>query len=301
MKVLIAGSSGLVGSALIDSFRATGDEPLPLLRQNRSKESPSWNPETGVIDLAGVKDITAVVNLAGDNISEGRWNEQKKKRIIDSRVKGTRLLSEYFVSSGQKPDVIISASAVGYYGERGEELVDETCESGNGFLADVCRQWEGATSVAVEAGIRVVNLRFGVILSAAGGPLKKMLFPFNKGVGAVIGSGKQYMSWVSIVDVVEIIRWVIEQESLEGSLNLVSPRAVSNREFTKTLGRLLHRPTVFRMPSFVARLAFGEMADELLLASTRAVPEKLVASGYRFRHPELCGALEQLLQSPESV
>ena len=201
MKVLITGSSGLVGSALTDFFVANGDEVIRLLRRSAPADSPVWDPENGEIDLAGVRDISAVVHLAGDNLAEGQWNDRKKNSILNSRVKGTQLLSEFFAAKEHKPNVIVSASAVGYYGNRGEKRVDEASEPGKGFLADVCRQWEEATASAVDAGIRVANLRLGLILSAEGGALKKMLLPFRIGLGGVIGSGKQYMSWVSIDDV----------------------------------------------------------------------------------------------------
>ncbi len=298
MKILIAGSSGLIGSALIDSLGAAGHEIIRLRRNDRMEGSPFWDPENGIMDLADVKDIDAVINLAGDSIAEGRWNDKKKDRILNSRVRGTRLLAEVFAASGNKPRVIVSASAVGVYGDRGDELVDETSEPGSGFLVDVCKQWEAATALAVDAGIRVVNVRFGVVLSAAGGALRKMLFPFKMGLGGPVGSGRQYMSWVSIDDVVEIIRYVIENDSLHGPVNVVSPNPVSNRQFTKTLGAVLHRPTIFPMPAFAARLAFGEMANELLLAGTRVAPKKLIDSGYKFRHPELAEALEHLLKKP---
>ncbi|MEC4680591.1 MAG: TIGR01777 family oxidoreductase [Nitrospirota bacterium] len=301
MKVLITGSSGLIGSVLIESLASNGHEVIRLLRKKFAKDSPVWDPENDVIDLADVRDIAAVVHLAGDNIAEGRWNDRKKGRIRNSRVRGTKLLAEFFAASEHKPRIIVSASAVGVYGDRGEELVDETSEPGNGFLADVCQQWEGATASAVDAGIRVANVRFGVVLSTAGGALKKMLLPFRMGLGGVIGGGKQYMSWVSIDDVVGMIQYVIGNDSMRGPVNLVSPHAVSNHEFTKTLGRVLHRPTIFPMPAFAARLAFGEMANELLLSSTRAVPKKLMNSGYKFRHPELGEAFEHLLKNAESI
>ena len=301
MKVLITGSSGLVGSALTDFFVANGDEVIRLLRRSAPADSPVWDPENGEINLAGVRDISAVVHLAGDNLGEGRWNDRKKNSILNSRVKGTQLLSEFFAATEHKPNVIVSASAVGYYGNRGEERVDEASELGKGFLADVCRQWEEATASAVDVGIRVANLRLGLILSAEGGALKKMLLPFRIGLGGVIGSGKQYMSWVSIDDVIGMIQHIIANEALCGPVNLVSPNSVSNREFTKTLGQVLNRPTIFPMPAFAARIAFGEMADELLLSSTRVIPKKLMDNGYEFRHPELGGAFEHLLNMEDNI
>jgi len=301
MKVLITGSSGLIGSALIESLAANGHEVIRLLRKKFAEDSPVWDPENGVIDLADVRGIAAVVHLAGDNIAEGRWNGKKKERILNSRVIGTKLLAQFFAASDHKPQVIVSASAVGIYGDRGEELVDENSGPGNGFLADVCKEWEGATASAVDGGIRVVNVRLGVVLSTAGGALKKMLLPFRMGMGGVIGTGKQYMSWASIDDVGGMIQYVLANDSMRGPVNLVAPNAVCNREFTKTLGRVLHRPTIFPMPAFAARIAFGEMANELLLPSTRVQPKKLMDSGYKFRHPELGEAFEHLLKKADGI
>jgi uncharacterized protein (TIGR01777 family) len=295
MKVLVTGSSGLIGSALIESLTANGHEAIRLLRTAFAEGLPFWDPENGVIDLGDVTGVDAVVHLAGYSIANGRWNERTKARILDSRVRGTKLLAEFFAESAHKPHVIVSASGVGAYGECGEDVVDERSEFGKGFLADVARQWEESTAPAVKAGIRVVNIRLGIVLSASGGALKKMLLPFKMGLGGVIGSGKQYMSWVSIDDVAKMIQYVMANDSMRGPVNLVSPTPVSNYEFTKTLGRALHRPTVFRMPAFVACLAFGEMAKELLLSSTRAMPKKLMDTGYQFRHSELEEAFKYLL------
>ena len=301
MKVLITGSSGLIVSALTESLEANGHEVIRLLRKKLDDKSPAWDPENSVIDLGDVTGIDAVIHLAGENIAAGRWNAQKKERILSTRVKGTKLLAEFFAASDHKPRIIISASAVGIYGDRGEELVDETSEPGNGFLAGVCKQWEQATTPAVDAGIRVANVRFGMILSTSGGALKKMLGPFRMGLGGIIGNGKQYVSWVSIDDVVEMIQYIIMNDSMRGPINLVSPNAVSNREFTKTLGRVLHRPTIFPVPAFAARIAFGEMANELLLTSTRVQPTKLMDSDYKFRHAELGEALKHLLKKPDGI
>ncbi len=301
MKVLVTGSSGLIGSALLESLFANGHEVVRLLRKNLAEGSPFWDPENGVVNLADVRNIDAVVHLAGDNIAEGRWNERKKARILDSRVKGTNLLAEFFATSQHKPRVMVAASAIGFYGDRGEALVDEASASGTGFLADVVKQWEEATTAAVDAGIRVANVRLGVVLSARGGALKKMLIPFRMGLGGVIGSGKQYMSWVGIDDVVEIIQYVIANDSLRGPVNLVSPNAVSNREFTRMLGHVLHRPAIFPMPAFAARIAFGEMANDLLLASTRVEPKRLMENGYEFRYPELGQAFKHILDPSDGV
>lgn len=301
MKILITGSSGLVGSALIESLAANGHSVIRLLRKNVGQDSPVWDPAHGTIDLADSKDIEAVVHLAGESIAQGRWNNTKKSRILNSRVDGTKLLASYFSQSDHKPKIIVSASAIGFYGNRGDEILDETSTPGKGFLADVCTQWEEATTSAVEAGIRVANIRFGMILSPAGGALKKMLLPFKMGLGGVFGTGKQYISWVAIDDVVEMIQFIIANESLQGPVNLVSPHAITNRQFTKLLGRVLHRPTIFPMPAFAARIAFGEMADELLLTSTRVVPNKLINSGYTFRYCQLEEAFQHLLNKKKQI
>lgn len=296
MKVLVTGSSGLIATALIASLAERGHDVVRLLRHPGNPGVPSWDPDRGTLDLAGVRDIEAVVHLAGESIADGRWTVAKKARILDSRVKGTTLLANGLAALASPPRVFISASAVGYYGERGDELLDEAGACGNDFLSDVCRQWEHATGPAAGAGVRVVNLRLGVILSAAGGALAKMLTPFRMGVGGVVGSGRQYMSWVSLEDVVAAIHFLMMNEALRGPVNCVSPNPVSNREFTATLGRMLHRPTIFPLPAFAARLALGEMADALLLTSIRAVPRKLLDGGYAFRHPQLAEALEAELR-----
>ena len=297
MKVLITGSSGLIGSALAKSLTSNGHDVIRLLRHSSANDSPVWGPENGVMDLADVGEITAVVHLAGENIADGRWSGSKKNRILNSRVRGTKLLAEYFADSDQKPQVIISASAVGFYGDRGTEIVDEESNAGKSFLANVCVQWEDALNAAVETGIRVVKVRFGIVLSINGGALKKMLLPFKIGAGGVIGSGKQYMSWVSIDDAVEMIQFAITNDLIQGPINFVTPNAISNRKFTRTFGQVLHRPTIFPLPEFAIRIALGEMADELLLNSTRVFPKKLVESGYKFLQPELSQALDHLTKA----
>lgn len=296
MKILITGSSGLIGSALIRSLNANGHTTLRLLRNNITVDSPFWDPDNSIINMAGIKSIDAVVHLAGEGIAEGRWYKRKKNRILKSRVVGTKLIADFFAKSDTKPKVIISASGVGYYGDCGDNKVDENSHHGSGFLADVAKQWEDAALPAAKAGIRLVNIRLGMVLSSSGGALKKMIPPYKLGLAGIIGDGKQYMSWVCIDDVIEVIQYIINNQSITGPVNLVSPHPVTNHQFTKTLGTVLHRPTIFRMPAFAARLAFGEMADELLLSSTRAVPGKLTNSGYKFRYPELREAFEHLIR-----
>jgi uncharacterized protein (TIGR01777 family) len=235
------------------------------------------------------------VHLAGENIASGRWTAEKKARIRDSRVNGTRRLSEALAQLSVPPKVLVSASAVGYYGNRGDEILREDSPSGSGFLAGVCRAWEAATEPATQKGIRTVILRNGVALSPNGGILAKILLPFKMGAGGVVGGGKQYLSWIALDDMVEAIHHVLITGSMQGPVNIVAPYPVTNQEFTKTLGHVLGRPTLVPVPAFAARLAFGEMADELLLASARVEPSRLLATGYTFRYPDLEGALRHLL------
>lgn len=297
MNVLVSGSTGLVGSALVSSLQSRGDQVTRLVRSDPAagEKALRWDPDQGKLDLAAVAGIDAVVHLAGESIASGRWTAEKKARIRDSRVKGTRLLSEALSKLTQRPRVLVSASAIGFYGDRGDELLTEASPRGSGFLADVCQEWEQATQPASRSGIRVVNLRFGVILSPAGGALAKMLLPFRMGVGGKIGSGRQYMSWISLDDATAAVQHALANDSVHGPVNAVAPRPVTNLEFTKTLGWVLKRPTIFPMPAFAARLAFGEMANELLLGGARVEPSALVKSGYAFRHPNLEGALRFLL------
>lgn len=295
MRILISGSTGLVGSALAPRLTTAGHDVVPLVRkQAASPTEVSWDPMAGSIDAARLEGIDAVVHLAGENIA-GRWTAAKKQRIRESRVRGTRLLADTLAALNQRPKVLVTASAVGIYGNRGDEMLDEMSRPGSGVLAEVCQEWEQATHSAAAAGIRVVNLRFGVILSPAGGALAKMLTPFRLGLGGRLGSGQQYMSWIAIDDAIEAIYRAITDDELTGPVNVVASEAVTNVHFTKTLGRVLKRPTVFPMPAFAARLIFGQMADEALLASARVKPARLNAAGFTFRYPELEGALRHVL------
>lgn len=297
MKVLVTGSTGLVGTALTLKLRAAGHQAVRLVR--KSPESSSdvvWAPMVGVLDRELIEGIDAAVHLAGENIFGLRWTEGKKAKIRDSRVKGTRFLAESLAGLKNKPKALICASAVGFYGDRGEEVLTEQSPPGRGFLADVCREWEAACDPASQKGIRVVNTRFGIILTPRGGALRKMLPAFKMGLGGIIGNGRQYWSWISLEDVLEVILRTLTDVSLVGPINVVSPRPSTNGEFTKTLGRVLNRPTIFPLPTSVARLALGEMADAMLLASARAEPARLKSSGYVFKHPDLESCLRDLLK-----
>lgn len=297
MTVLVTGSTGLVGSSLVPHLEARGHRVLRLVRTSPKDDvERRWDPETGELAPAALEGIQAMVHLAGENIASGRWNEAKKGRIRSSREDGTRLLAKGLAGLQTPPGVLVSASAIGYYSNRGDEILNEESPPGADFLAETCIAWENAARPAADAGVRTVNLRIGIVLSADGGALAKMLFPFKMGVGGVIGGGDQYMSWVSISDLTRIIVHALNVETLEGPVNAVAPAPVTNREFTKTLGGVLSRPTLFPMPAFAARLAFGEMADALLLSSTRVTPNRLQESGYDFQHPELEGALRHVLE-----
>lgn len=296
MKILISGSHGLVGTALIKSLEPEGHEIFTLVRHY--PESPSeieWSPDRYSIALARIEGFDAVVHLAGENIAEGRWTAEKKKRIRESRVKGTKLLGDALANLSNPPRTLISASAIGYYGHRGDEVLTEDSAPGDDFLSEVCVEWEKATALATEKGIRVVNTRFGIILDANGGALAKMLPPFRMGIGGRIGSGKQWMSWIALDDVIGGIKFALTNETLRGPVNFVAPNPVRNAEFTKTLGRALSRPTIFPIPAFGVRLVFGEMADALLLSGQRVEPSRLHESAYQFQYQQLDSALSRVL------
>ncbi|MBA3320016.1 MAG: TIGR01777 family protein [Pyrinomonadaceae bacterium] len=296
MKIIVSGATGLVGRALLPSLRADGHQVTSLVRKQTGTGSEVlWNPAAGQLDAAGLEGYEAIVHLAGENVGEGRWTEEKKQSIRDSRVQGTSLLAGALARLATPPRVFVSASAIGYYGDRGAEVLTEESAPGADFLSGVCREWEAAADAARAAGIRVVSLRFGVILSADGGALKKMLTPFKLGAGGQVGGGEQYMSWLTLDDAVGAIKHALSREDLRGAVNVVAPHPATNGEFTKTLGKVLGRPTFFPVPAFAARLAFGEMADALLLASTRVEPARLKATGYQFKHPQLENGLRHTL------
>jgi uncharacterized protein (TIGR01777 family) len=297
MKILVTGSHGLVGSALLKSLVADGHEVVRLVRGEREFGSPDieWHPEQGAVDAQQFEGLNAVFHLAGESIASGRWTEEKKRAIRDSRVRDTRLLSETLAGLSQVPDVFVCASAIGYYGNRGDELLTEESRPGDDFLASVCVEWEQATQAAVEKGIRTVNARFGIVLDRNGGALAKMLTPFRMGIGGRVGNGKQWMSWIALEDVVGGLKFLLLDSAANGPVNFVAPEPVTNAEFTRVLGRVLSRPTFFPVPVFGARLAFGEMADALLLTSQRVEPAVLEDKGFPFYWPTLEPALRHLL------
>jgi uncharacterized protein len=294
-RVLVSGVSGPIGTALLSSFETGRTEIVRLVRgRAQNAAQVSWDP-LAPLSPATVSGFDAVIHLAGESVV-GRWTEEKKKAIRESRIQGTRHLAAALAQSKVKPRVLVCASAVGFYGNRGDELLREESPAGQGFLPEVCREWEDASQVAAEAGIRTVNIRIGLVLSAKGGALGNMLKPFKLGLGGRIGSGQQWWSWVHVDDIVGGIHHAIRTESLSGPVNLVAPNPLRNAEFTKVLASVLGRPAVFPVPEFALRLAFGKMAaEELLLASQRVEPGKLRASGYTFRFRELRAALENLV------
>src|SRR5262245_50637512 len=293
MKVAIAGASGLVGSALIPVLRTIGAEITRLVRSKPKAGEIEWHPNQDEVSPNSLEGFEVIINLAGENIAGGRWTDDQKKKIHDSRVHGTHLLSEAIAKLARKPRAFICASATGIYGDRDSETLDEQSESGGGFLAGVCREWEKASEPAIKAGVRVVNLRFGPILAREGGMLAKLLTPFKMGMGGKVGSGKQFISWVSLDDAVNAVKLAIKDDSMHGPVNIVSPNPVTNEEFTRTLGHVLNRPTALAMPAFAARLAFGEMADEMLLASQKVLPRKLLSAGFQFQLPKLEDAIRK--------
>jgi uncharacterized protein (TIGR01777 family) len=295
MRILVSGASGLIGTAVTKAASRAGHTTVALTRGNATPGAVRWDPAAGTIEKERLEGFDAVVHLAGENIAAARWSAAQKQRILDSRVRGTQLLCSTLAALKSPPRVLICSSAVGVYGDCGDRLLTEDSPAGNDFLANVCRQWEASTNAASNAGLRVVNLRTGVVLAKEGGALAKMLFPFKMGVGGKIGSGAQYMSWIHLDDQAESVLHCIGRDSLRGPVNSVGPAPATNAEFTKTLGRVLGRPTVFPLPGFAARLILGEMADGLLLASQRVEPRKLAASGYSFRYSNLETALRQIL------
>ena len=296
VDVAITGSTGLVGRALSDALTAGGHRVVPMVRPATGRDGLAWDPESGAVDTSGLSGVGAVVHLAGEGIGGRRWNAAHKARVMESRRQGTRVLAEALARLDLRPAVFLSASAVGWYGDRADEVLTEESAAGAGFVAEVCREWEGATAPAEEAGIRVVHLRSGLVLSRGGGLLPRMLLPFRLGVGGRLGSGHQWMSWISIADEVAAILHLLGADDVRGPVNLTGPEPVTNRVFTKTLGRVLRRPTVLPLPAVALKAAFGrEMAGETVLISQRVLPQRLTDSGFTFAHPSLDVALRAVL------
>jgi uncharacterized protein (TIGR01777 family) len=297
MKILITGSSGLIGSALVPFLKKEGHEVKKLVRTAAvlEKDALCWDPQHCEVNPDDFEGYDVLINLAGENIASSRWTPEKKRKIKDSRVLGTHIICELMARLKDPPKLEINASAVGYYGSREDEVLHEGSSPGTGFLAKVCQEWEDATEPAAKRGIRVVEVRFGKVHYTKGGVLARLLTPIKWGVGGVVGSGKQYMSWIHIDDLVAAIQHIIVNENISGPVNVVSPEAVTNREFTKTLGQVLHRPTIIPLPASIARFALGEMADELLLSSTRVSPDVLSSTNFSFSFPELKEAIQNLV------
>jgi len=298
MKVLVSGSSGLIGSALVRKLEDQGHVVGRLVRREpKSEHEVCWDPARLEIDREGLEGWGAVVHLAGENIASGRWTAARKKRIRESRVLGTGLLSDALAGLPEPPTTFVCASAIGFYGNRGEEVLTEESPQGRGFLASTCLAWEAAAQPARQAGIRVVQPRIGVVLSPDGGALKKMLLPFRLGLGGRLGSGKQWLSWISLPDMIGVLMRALEDDNMSGAYNAVAPNPVTNAEFTRTLGKVLGRPTMFPVPQFALRLMLGtEMAQELLLASAHIEPTRLKAHHHEFSHPDLETALRAVIQ-----
>lgn len=297
-RVVLTGSSGLIGTALINRLTSGGHTVTRMVRRNPGPGDAVWNPTTGVIDTSALEGADAVVHLAGEGIADSKWTAEHKRAVLDSRVQGTTLLARTMGKLDAKPPVWVSGSAIGFYGNRGDEELTESSPRGAGFLADVVQAWEDATTDAESAGIRVAHIRTGIVMSTKGGALKQQLLPFKLGVGGRMGSGKQWLPWITLDDEVSAIMHVIDTESLSGPVNLVSPHPVTNAEFTKVLGKALKRPTFIPIPLLPLKLLFGEeMVKEMLLASARVLPTKLESSGFVFANADLAAGLGSLLSS----
>ena len=297
MRVLITGASGLIGTALQGSFKEKGYEMLLTSRKEpKDAEHVQWDAETGFTDPSKLEGVDVVVHLAGESVNGLRWTEEKKKAIRDSRIHGTQSVVGAISKLKNKPKVFISASAIGFYGDRADEEMSETSAAGDTFLAEVTKDWEAEARRAEDSGIRTVLLRTGIVLSKDGGALGTMLLPFKFGLGGVVGNGKQWMSWISLDDHIRVINYAIENESVRGAVNSVAPHPVTNEEFTKTLGEILYRPTIFPLPEFAISMVFGEMGDALLLASTKVLPKRLEDAGFTFEFPDLKPAIEHAVK-----
>lgn len=292
-KIVVTGASGFIGGALVSFLRAQGQTVRTLGRG--AGADVQWDPKRRQLDAQTLAGTEAVVHLAGESLL-GRWTAKKRQEILDSRRQGTELLAEALAGLEPRPQVLISASAVGYYGDRGSDVVTEEDGPGSGFLSQVCVAWESATQAAEKADIRVVHLRLGIVASSRGGAFPKMLLPFRLAVGQSLGDGRQYLSWIALPDLLKAIEHCLNDDALRGPVNAVAPESVTNRDFSRTAAELLHRWTLPRLPAFALRAALGEMADEVILSSTRAVPQRLLQSGFTFDYPQLPKALAAIIQ-----
>ena len=296
MRVLVTGSSGFIGSALVAALDTRGDEVVRLGRGGGASGGPSWDPEAGTISTVAFDGVDAVVHLAGEGIGEKKWTPEQKRRIVDSRTKGTALLARTLADLPTKPAVLVSGSAIGYYGNRDDEVLDETSTSGDDFLAGLCREWEAAAQPAADAGIRLVHNRTGIVLAPQGGVLKRLLTPFRLGLGGRVATGRQWMSWIAMEDTVGAILHALDHDTVRGPMNLTAPNPVTNAELTKKLGAALHRPTLLPTPLLPLKLLYGgELVAALLVGGQRVLPRRLTDDGYVFAQPELAGALQSLL------
>ncbi|MBL8767624.1 MAG: TIGR01777 family oxidoreductase [Planctomycetes bacterium] len=295
--VAISGASGLIGTTLATQLVASGLRVRKFTRKDGGgQDAIHWDPARGALLPAQIDGLDAIVHLAGESIAGGRWTAARMARIRDSRVQGTRLIATTIAQLQHKPKVLVCASAVGFYGDRGDTEVDESSPPGTGFLAEVCQQWEAAAKPAQDAGVRVVWLRFGVVLAVQGGALERMLLPFKLGLGGRLGSGRQWMPWIAVTDAVTAIEVALARNDMKGVYNVVAPEAVTNATFTRTLARVLRRPAILPVPAFALRLALGRFADEALLSGSKVLPKRLVDAGFRYKWPQLEPALRNVLE-----
>jgi hypothetical protein len=295
-RVVLSGASGLVGAALVRELRAAGSEVVRLVRRAPAESGEArWDPERGEIDPDALRGATAIIHLSGESIAQGRWTAEKKRRLVESRIKSTDILARAAAAQTDRPNALVCASAVGFYGDRGDAWLDETSARGSGFLADLCAGWEAAAAPAKDAKIRTVHMRLGVVLAPSGGALASMLPAFRRGGGGKLGSGEQFTSWITLDDAVRAFALALQDGELHGAVNVCTPSPVTNAELTRALGRALRRPTLVTIPAFALRLAVGEMADEVLLASQRVRPSRLLARGFEFRFPHIDEALRHVL------